>query len=178
MNLKVLLPSLVLTITFVVVLASGFGNNPHEVPFVLEGEPARNFSLTTLTGAEVSLESFRGKPVVINFWSTWCGPCKIEHDILQIGSQRFPHVQFLGIVYQDTPEATREYLASRRNYYPQLLDPNSEIAEVVDVLLSETLVDDSRGHWKGRHERDGRVLAMLPDQGIDQLELHVRRDGV
>lgn len=128
MNLKVLLPSLVLTMTFVVVLASGFGNNPHEVPFVLEGEPARNFSLTTLTGEEVSLESFRGKPVVINFWSTWCGPCKIEHDILQIGSQRFPHVQFLGIVYQDTPEATREYLASRRNYYPQLLDPNSEIA--------------------------------------------------
>ena len=90
MNLKVLLPSLIITITFLVVLASGFGNNPHEVPFVLEGEPARDFKLVDLDGREVSLTSFRGKPVVINFWSTWCGPCKVEHDILQIGSKNFP----------------------------------------------------------------------------------------
>lgn len=119
---------MLLTLTFVIVLASGFGNNPHEVPFVLEGEPARTFKLQALDGSEVDLASLRGKPVVINFWSTWCGPCKVEHDILQIGSQKFPNVQFLGVVYQDTPEATRNYLASRRNYYPQLLDPDSEIA--------------------------------------------------
>ena len=76
MNLKVLLPSLIITITLLVVLASGFGNNPHEVPFVLEGEPARDFNLVSLDGTEVSLASLRGKPVVINFWSTGAVPVK------------------------------------------------------------------------------------------------------
>ena len=128
MNLRVLVPSLVVTLVLVVILASGFGNDPHAIPFVLDGAPARNFTLQNLKGESVTLNSFKGKPVVINFWSTWCGPCKLEHDVLQVGSQRYPHVQFLGIVYQDTKDATETYLSTRRNYYPQLLDPDSEVA--------------------------------------------------
>ena len=166
MNLKVLLPSLIITITLLVVLASGFGNNPHEVPFVLEGEPARDFNLVSLDGKEVSLASLRGKPVVINFWSTWCGPCKVEHDILQIGSQKFPNVQFLGVVYQDTPEATKEYLATRRNFYPQLLDPNSYIAMDYGVAgVPETYIIAPNGTIAAK-----KAGVVTPEYLIEQLK--------
>lgn len=166
MSLKVLLPSMVLAITFVVILASGFGNNPHEVPFVLEGEPARDFQLQALDGNQVSLESFRGKPVVINFWSTWCGPCKVEHDILQIGSKKFPNVQFLGVVYQDTAEATQEYLSSRRNYYPQLMDPNSEIAMDYGVAgVPETYIIAPNGTIAAKH-----AGVVTPEYLIEKLK--------
>ena len=166
MNLKVLLPSLIITITFLVVLASGFGNNPHEVPFVLEGEPARDFKLVDLDGREVSLTSFRGKPVVINFWSTWCGPCKVEHDILQIGSKKFPNVQFLGVVYQDTTEATKEYLSTRRNFYPQLLDPNSDIAMDYGVAgVPETYIIAPNGSIAAK-----KAGVVTPEYLIEQLK--------
>ena len=166
MNLKVLLPSLTITITLLVVLASGFGNNPHEVPFVLEGEPARDFKLVDLDGNEVSLTSFRGKPVVINFWSTWCGPCKVEHDILQIGSKKFPNVQFLGVVYQDTPEATKEYLSTRRNFYPQLLDPNSDIAMDYGVAgVPETYIIAPNGTIAAK-----KAGVVTPEYLIEQLK--------
>ena len=118
-----------LTVPLFLVLASGFGNNPNEVPFMLLEKPAPDFQLETLTGERISLRELAGKPVVLNFWSTWCEPCKLEHELLQRASQHYgERVQFLGVVYEDDDEAARSYLATRANLYPQLTDPGSRTA--------------------------------------------------
>ncbi len=113
----------------VFVLYAGFGRNPHEVPFLLSGKPAPAFSLRTLNSGEtLSLAQFRGRPVVINFWASWCGPCRYEHPVLEWGAQQFgSQAQFLGIVFEDTEENAKAYLADMGGSFPQLIDPRSRV---------------------------------------------------
>ena len=110
-------------------LAFGFGRDPHRVPFALAGKPAPNFALHTLDGKTISLSELRGKPVLLNFWSTWCEPCKLEHELLQHAASFYGDaVQFVGVVYQDSDENARQYLAQHVSVYPQLMDPDTKAA--------------------------------------------------
>ncbi|MEZ4270236.1 MAG: redoxin family protein [Myxococcota bacterium] len=129
MNWKVAWIPAVPVLLLVLVLAAGFGVDPHALPSMLDGKPAPPFSLISMTGESFDSAVLRGKPVVLNFWATWCEPCKVEHEILQQASRYYgSDVQFVGIIYQDTPEAAAEYLASRSNVFTQLLDPDSKVA--------------------------------------------------
>jgi cytochrome c biogenesis protein CcmG, thiol:disulfide interchange protein DsbE len=118
----------------VMVLASGFGNDPHYIPTATVGKPAAPFVAQDLNGNTVSSEELRGKVVVLNFWSTWCGPCKFEHPVLQREPQRYPDVVFLGALYDDDPEMARRFLASAPGGRPQALpyptvaDPDGRMA--------------------------------------------------
>lgn len=125
---RALIPALVV-LPLLVLFASRFGTNPHEIPTVLQGKPAPRFALQTLDGKTITSESLRGKPTLINFWATYCVPCKYEHDILQQAARRYgDRVNFLGILYQDTPEAAREYVKKTVNLYPHLIDPDAGLA--------------------------------------------------
>jgi cytochrome c biogenesis protein CcmG/thiol:disulfide interchange protein DsbE len=124
------------------------GKDPHEVPFMLRGKPAPAFTLKRLDKEEiVSLAQYRGRPVVINFWATWCGPCKLEHPTLEWASQQYGEkIQFLGVVFEDTLENARLYLASNSFSFPQLMDPHSRMS--VDYGLAgvpETYFIDANG---------------------------------
>ena len=126
MNWKIIGIGFLITAPLFLVLAFSFGNDPHAVPFMLQGKPAPEFELQTLTGEKITLDELRGKPVVINFWSTWCEPCKYEHEILQQASLHYrDRVQFVGVVYQDDAEKARQYLKTKSNFYPQAKDPES-----------------------------------------------------
>jgi cytochrome c biogenesis protein CcmG/thiol:disulfide interchange protein DsbE len=115
-----------ITIPVAVVLALGFSFDPHAVPSVLPGKPAPQCDLRTLDGQGVSLTDFHGKPVLVNFWSTWCVPCEMEHRLLQQAAQTYgDRAQFLGVVYQDEESAVRRYVARKGASYPQMMDPGS-----------------------------------------------------
>ena len=120
----------------VYVMAKGFGTDPHEVPFLMAGQRAPEFSITRLdTNETVTLSQFKGKPVVLNFWATWCGPCAMEHPNLEWAARTYADkVVFLGIVFEDTEANTRRFLAEKGWAFTQLFDPKSTIA--VDYAVS------------------------------------------
>jgi cytochrome c biogenesis protein CcmG/thiol:disulfide interchange protein DsbE len=132
----------------VFVLYKGFGQDPHQVPFMLRGQPAPTFVLKALgTGEVVKLAELRGKPVVLNFWSTWCGPCRAEHPVLDWAFRQYGNqVKFLGAVFEDTEENARAYIARAGSPFPQLVDPQSQMAVDYGVAgVPETYFIDAEG---------------------------------
>jgi cytochrome c biogenesis protein CcmG/thiol:disulfide interchange protein DsbE len=130
------------------VLARGFGRDPHEVPFMLRGKPAPDFTLRRLdTGAPVKLSDLKGKPIVLNFWASWCAPCKAEHPVIAWGAKRFSgDAQFFGVVFEDTEENARGFAGPPDPGFPQLYDERSRMA--VDYGVSgvpETYFIDAAG---------------------------------
>lgn len=124
-------------VSFVVyVMASGFGTDPHAVPFMMKGKPAPAFTIKRLDReGQISLADYAGQPVVLNFWATWCGPCKMEQPVLDWAANAYKgKAVFIGIVFEDTEEATRKFLAQTGAAYPQVYDPKSTVA--VDYAVS------------------------------------------
>jgi len=136
-----------ITLPLLIILGLGFRFNPRAVPSVLPGKPAPQCEFRTLEGESVALTDFRGKPVLVNFWSTWCVPCEQEHVLLQQAAQRYDaRAQFLGVVYQDEEAAVRRYVARKGATYPQMMDPSSRCSIEYGVSgVPETFFIDAKG---------------------------------
>ena len=117
---------------------------------------APDFTATTLTGSRLSFSSYRGQVVVLNFWGSWCGPCREEAPTLAVTAQQYRPVgvSFLGVDVRDT---TASALAFARNFditYPSVSDAGSAITldftSVVPIAgTPTTLVIDRTGHIAG-----------------------------
>ncbi len=147
MNRKVLIVGLLLITPLLVFLALSFRSDPRVIESPLIGKPAPAFTLTDLDGRVVGLEGLKGKPVVINFWSTWCPPCIVEHPVLLAGARRYAgQVEFLGVIYQDKPELIRSFMQQRGSWGPALIDPEVEVAIAYGVYgAPETFFIDAQG---------------------------------
>jgi peroxiredoxin len=107
---------------------------------------APNFTLSTLDGRSVSLESLRGKRVLLHFWATWCGVCRREFDALNAVHHRLgPGEALLSVVADaDDPERIRSFVSEHGIEYPVLLGTNAVLrAFHVDVFPTNYYVDGS-----------------------------------
>jgi thiol-disulfide isomerase/thioredoxin len=114
------------------------------------------FSGTTLTGTALKSSSYEGKIVVLNFWGSWCGPCRGEAPTLAVLSEKYARngVSFLGDDVGDNPVSAMTFARSMGITYPSLNDPGYQIAQDFGtaVLINDTpttLVIDSTGHIAG-----------------------------
>lgn len=81
-----------------------------------------------ITGREVALADFRGKPVVINIWASWCPGCIAEAADLRRFAEAHPEAQVIGIDIQDTEAAARRFYARWGWTWPSVFDPGGEIS--------------------------------------------------
>ena len=147
--------SLLLLVAVIAVLALSFRRDPHDIKTGTVGHPAPAFDLERLDGTgRLSLAQYEGKVVVVNFWASWCIPCKEENPALAAVYERYrtSDATLIGIVYQDTPEAARAYTERMGNTWPSVLDEGGRIAIAYGVFgIPETFFIGPDGVIAGRH---------------------------
>lgn len=118
------------TVPFLALLAFGLTRDARIIPSPLPGEPAPEFALETLDGDSVRLSDIHGRVAIVNFWASWCIPCREEHSVLRQLRQRYPEtdVALMGILYQDTPDDGRSFMREFGGNWPSGVDPGSRLA--------------------------------------------------
>lgn len=147
MNRTVLIVGGLITLPLLVFLALGFRSDPKTIESPLLGRLAPAFELHDLDDDAIVLKELRGKPVVLNFWATWCQPCIAEHPVLVRAAERWEgRAHFLGVVYHDEPSEIRRFIERRGSWGSTLLDPGSGVAIRYGVYgAPETFIIDTEG---------------------------------
>ena len=122
----------VLLVALVFALYSSFVKDPDAVK---EGKAAPNFSLERLDGGELALADLRGKGVVLNFWGTWCKPCKEEMPALQKQYEVFRDkgLEVIGVNIAESPITIEPYIKQFGVEFPILLDRQSQITKLYRI---------------------------------------------
>jgi cytochrome c biogenesis protein CcmG/thiol:disulfide interchange protein DsbE len=114
----------------------------------LLGERAPDIDLETLDGERVTLSALRGQPVLVNFWATWCLPCRDEFPLLAAAyaEHAAAGLEILGVVHDDTAEAARRYARDLGATWPMLLDADDVAwADYVGVGMPTSFFIDADG---------------------------------
>lgn len=108
---------------------------------------APDFSLNTFDGEQLSLSGFRGQPVLVNLWASWCGPCTAEMPAIQRVYERYQDQGFtvlaVNMTSQDSEAAAAAFVAEHALTFPVLLDVQGEVARLYEnrALPSSFFVD-------------------------------------
>lgn len=139
-------PLRIVTFTLLVWL----GSNPAQAAMPAVGSIAPGFTLKSDNGKNLKLGEFRGQVVMINFWATWCSPCRQEIPHLNRLQERYRKAGFvlLGVNIDDQPRVAREMMQKLGVVFPVLFDTDKRVSRLYDVgAMPSTLLID----------RDGRV---------------------
>jgi cytochrome c biogenesis protein CcmG/thiol:disulfide interchange protein DsbE len=119
------------------------------------GTEAPLFVSTDLDGHSVALADYRGRRVLLNFWASWCVPCRAEFPILKKLEATDHDVVVLGVVFQDSAGSARSFLRAEGATWPGVLDPNGQVASAYGVHtkpgIPVSILIDPSGRIRGRH---------------------------
>lgn len=129
---------------FASLLGSGTSNTPR-LGFI-----APDFELLDLSGKPVRLSDLRGTPVMINFWATWCNPCRIEMPLIQAAAQQNPKMVVLAVNADESVQTVQSFVEKMGLSFPILLDPESKVQIMYQVQgLPTSFFVDEDGIIKG-----------------------------
>jgi len=135
---------------------------------------APDFQLQTLDGQAVSLGDFRGNPVLLNFWATWCGPCRFEmpfiQEIFEKKEWSDTGLVILAIDIGESPSEVKEFMENYDLSFPVLLDTNQDVALKYNIRAIPTtffidkdgIIQDIKvGAFSGKTEIEKRLIKII-----------------
>ena len=139
----------------IILLAYGFWTDPRAIPSPLVQKPAPDFKIAVFDGGEMSLDSLKGKPVVLNFWASWCYPaCSEEAPLLESTWRKYKEqgLTMVGVAIQDKEANAREFMRRFKFTFPNGPDPGSKISIDYGVYgVPETYFIDRQGRIAYKH---------------------------
>ena len=141
---------------------------------LLVGDTAYDFALQDLDGNTVQLSDFQGKPVIINFWATWCAPCRVEMPELQAAFEEYSDegVTILALDQQEPPDVVREFFYDNMGLtFTPLLDTDSAVSDLygTGMVYPTTFFIDGDGTITAVHrgpmtksQIDGYLAGIIP----------------
>lgn len=140
----------------VIVLLLAFRRDPHDIRTGTIGKPAAAFTIQKLDGTgSLGLDDAKGKVLVVNFFASWCIPCKEENPALVRVYERYRasgDVQFIGVLYQDARDTGLKYVNDNGVVWPTASDDDGRVAFAYGVFgIPETYFIDGSGVIQGRH---------------------------
>jgi peroxiredoxin len=118
------------------------------------GGPAPSFTLSSNDGKNVSLAQYQGQVVMINFWASWCGPCREEFPLLDSIYRKYNKLGFtmLGVNVEPDSKAANDWLKQTPVSFPILYDTDSKVSKLYEVAgMPSTVIIDRTGKVRVLH---------------------------
>lgn len=150
----------------------GLAESSRSAPLPVVGDTALDFTLEDLDGNLVTLSDLRGRPVVLNFWATWCPPCRLEMPELQATQRDYAaqDVVVLTVNQSETGDQVRDFFNEVGLTMPALLDRDGQVGDAYGAAyLPSTIFIDPNGQITAMHrgiisrsQIDGYMVRILP----------------
>ena len=162
MSWRRLIITLLIIAPILALLAFGFTRDAKYITSPLLAKAATPFTVTLYDGKKIALGDLRGKAVFLNFWASWCTPCRAEAHDLEAAWQKVKDKDmiFLGVALQDSDQASKEFLKEFNVTYPNGRDESGKIAVDYGTWgIPESFFIDPQGRITYKHV--GAIRAAL-----------------